>query len=387
MIRFLLLVLALASGSAGAQAQPQQPQERSAPAPPRTYSQADIWDRGNDRISFRLGNVSFPTVLGTTRLNRIVEASHEGQGLDNALLYYSPDEQVFVTVYAYAPALPDAGLTAFMTDYAIHLTSGSALRVLRSGLVAAGGRDGVAIRIDYAGARDQRLASSAAFLRVGRWIIKLRVSGPEARRAEVEQAMAALLAGLRFDGRALPGSPLPVAASDCPRDPARAARPMLSDDSETAADAIMAHVVVEVEEGLAQTGRPVRLQGAPHWCRTEGFRMANTMGPTPVLRDLTPRPEGEMDRRVLVALLADNGTMLEVVERRLHERTRFVLVHHQIGRTMVLGAYDGIPTDAQLAAIMSGEDREGGRARAVIDYEAGGDSRISISTGPPPPRT
>src|SRR5436190_12860298 len=117
---FILALLALALGAAPAAAQ--APQQQNAPRPaPRTYSQADLWDRGADRISFRLANISFPTAAGPTRLNRIVEASREGQGLDNALLYYSPDEQVFATVYVYAPALADAALTAFMPDHAIHL--------------------------------------------------------------------------------------------------------------------------------------------------------------------------------------------------------------------------------------------------------------------------
>ena len=53
----------------------------------------------------------------------------------------------------------------------------------------------------------------------------------------------------------------------------------------------------------------------------------------------------------------------------------------------MLGAYDAVPTDAQIAAIATGRDRDGGQARAAIDYRARGDSNITIqSTAAPQPR-
>lgn len=389
MIRFLLMALALAIGAGQATAQTNR-QAGQAPPAARTYSQADLWDRGSDRITFRLANISFPAALGVTRLDRSLEASREGQGLDNALLYFSPDRAVFVTVYVYAPALPDAGLTAFMTDYAIHLSSGPDLRVLRSGLVAAGGREGAAIRTDYAGIRQERLASSAAFMRVGRWIIKLRVSGPEARRAEVEEAMATLLRELRVAGRIVPTADAPITAADCPRESGRAARALPTDGAETMEDTLMAHFLESNGPvGGVRTAEPNAPRPGPVWCRSTGFRLANMSGPTLVLRTITSGTGDDTRRSVLIALIADNGTMLEVVERRLRNQTRYVLIHHQIGRTMILGAYDAVPTDAQLADILSGADQEGGRARATIEYQASGDSNVNllVPMTPPPPRT
>ncbi len=368
-----LLGLALLAGAAQAQQQP------SAPPAARIYSQADLWDRNESRITFRLAHLSFPVRAGSTRLSRILEASREGQGLDNALQYFSPDEQVFATIYVYAPGLPDAGLTAFMTDYAIHVQSDAGLSVLRSGIVAAGGREGVAIRLDYAGFRQNRLASSAAFMRVGRWIVKLRVSGPEARRAEVEGTMASLLAELRFEGQPLPAAAAPIVAPDCPQAPDRAAHPLSSDGTGTMEDAILSHFLEsDGTVGSVRTAEPDARQPGPHWCRSPGFRLANMSGPTPVLRATTPGAGDDTRRSVLFALIADNGTMLEVVERRFRNRTRYVLVHHQIGRTMILGAYDAVPTDAQLADILSGRDQAGGRARATIVYQASGDSTINL---------
>ncbi|HYD13870.1 MAG TPA: hypothetical protein VEC11_13560 [Allosphingosinicella sp.] len=374
MLRSLLLALSLAAAG------PALAQTSEAP-PPRTYTQADIWSRSGDRIRFTLAGISVPAALGTLRFGRTAEASREGQALDNALLYASADQAVFATVYIYAPALPDAALTAFMTDHAIHLQSGSELRVLRRSVAAAGGREGVAIRADYAGFRQDRLASSAAFLRVGRWIVKLRVSGPEARRAEVEEAMNSLLRDIRFEGRVMPAAATPIAVGNCERAPERAGRPMPSEDADTMEDAIMAVFLSEddVAEGRSAPPPPARV--GPGWCRSEGYSIPDALGPTPVLRDPNVATGDDIRHSIAIALWGDNGTMLEVVERRFRQRRRFVLVHHQIGQTTILGAYDAVPTDAQLRDVAMGTDREGGRIRASIVYRAGGGSDVNLGIG------
>ncbi len=96
--------------------------------------------------------------------------------------------------------------------------------MLSSRTVAAGGRDGVRDphRIMPAFARPAMQAAppSSGF---GFWIIKLRVSGPEARRAEVEAVMSALLADLRFEGVG-PRAAEPLDVSDCASRSDRAAR-------------------------------------------------------------------------------------------------------------------------------------------------------------------
>jgi hypothetical protein len=126
---------------------------------------------------------------------------------------------------------------------------------------------------------------------------------------------------------------------------------------------------------------------ATGWCRSAGFRLANMNGDTPVLRATAAGAGDDSRRSVLFALIADNGTLLEVAERRFRNRTRYVLIHHQIGRTAVLGAYDAVPTDAQLADILSGRDRDGGRMRATIEFQASGDSNVNLLVPMTPPAT
>lgn len=375
MVRFLWMALALVAGATQAVAQQQR-----ASAPSRTYSQADLWTRTGDRITFNLARISLPTEAGATRFVRSAEGSLEGRGLDNALIYATPDRAVFVTVYIYAPALPDAALTALMTDHVIGLASGPALRRLGTERVGAGGRDGVAIRMNYAGVRQERYASSAAFMRVGRWILKLRVSGPEDRRAEVEATMAALLGGIRIAGETQAAAATPINAAACPPSSGRRARLLPADDAEAAMDAIMAHT--PVDRARREAERPMT-----GWCRSTGYRAPGATGPTLALRDLTPGTGSDTWRRVQAVLIADNGTMFEVVERRFRNRTRYILIHHEIGRTLVLGSYDSVPTDDQLRAIVTGEDREGGRVRASIAYQASGDSNVTVQVAPAAPTT
>jgi hypothetical protein len=59
-----------------------------------------------------------------------------------------------------------------------------------------------------------------------------------------------------------------------------------------------------------------------------------------------------------------------------------MLIWHSTGRTNILGSYDGLPTDAQITALLSGNDAAGERARAVIDYRSNGDSTVTLNVRP-----
>lgn len=75
----------------------------------------------------------------------------------------------------------------------------------------------MAIRDDYENYRGTN-ASSAAFIKAGRWQVKFRVTGPEKRQDEVEAAMDALLAGMRFAKGNPAQDPLPISLSACAND-------------------------------------------------------------------------------------------------------------------------------------------------------------------------
>jgi hypothetical protein len=179
-----------------------------------------VWSRADGELRFMAGRMRFPERVGTMTLARTTEGHDNGPGLDNIARYESTDGEVHATVYVYAPYLAHAGLSAYTTDTFMRAHPQLAPRHLGTRLTDAGGQQEAAIRIDYANYRGTS-ASSAAFLKIDHWIVKLRVSGPEARRTEVDAAMTALLAGLRFEGRARPPEPLDPAA--CPGPPGRRA--------------------------------------------------------------------------------------------------------------------------------------------------------------------
>jgi hypothetical protein len=363
--RLFLLLLALLTPAAGF-AQP-------APAP------SELWQRADERITFTHAQISFPVRAGATTLQRAVELSRQGAGLDNGLQYLSSDERVFATVYIYYPGLPHAGVSAWATDNAIRVQSGDELRLLGSRVVAAGGRPSAAIRADYSGFRDERLASSAAFVKSGRWIVKLRVSGPEARRADVERTMTALLEGMRFHGEDQPRRAEPIEVGDCADGNGQAA-PLATGD----ADDALEEAVIGVLDGAGDNGRE---EGARHaaatpelgrqWCLSSRLRIGDSV--IPVLRSQAGSP-GDHDRSVVLAIISDSGMLLEVVETR--RRNRFVVLHHEIGRTRLLGAFAAVPSDEQIAEVLSGASPEAATARATIIHKVDGNTEVNLHVMP-----
>jgi hypothetical protein len=378
MIRVFLAALALAAGAsqAVALAQPQQPQ----PAP-RSYTQAQLWSRSDGRISFTPARISLALRAGQVSFQETGEIGAPGRGLDNTMQYRSEDEQVFASVYVYLPPLAHAGLAAFTTEQGLETLSGGSLQRVGASTVPVGGIANGAVRIDYRGYR-QTMASSAAFFKAGRWMVKLRVSGPENRRADVEAAMTALLASLRFDGeiRARPAVLLDVAGcAAAATTPARA----LPDNQDTFADSLLAvfdPTGEMTQRPGASTPAPILARFGDSWCLSTRARIGdNTI---PILRATGPAPRGSgrvNARTVAVALISDSGRLVEVVQ---DGENRFTLYHHQIGETVVLGAYAAPPSDEQIIAMLTGADREAGRLRARVGLGVDGNSALELRSIP-----
>lgn len=369
MIRSLLVALLALLLPAAALAQPVE-------------ASNDLWRRDGERISFTTARFSFPTELGSLRLSSAAEFSNTGRGIDSGLQYRSADGELLATVYVYYPGLSHAGLTAFMTDYAIYAQGGNT-RTLGTQITAAGGHEGVAIRTDYSGYRNG-LASSAAFIKAGRWIIKLRISGPEARRAEVEGAMAVLLGRMRFEGEIRPRAAAPIEIGACETAPAGPARARPNSSADAAQAAIMA--TVDGGGEVARPGRDRMLEAIPtrvgrHWCPATRLTIGQVS--YPVLR-ARPGEAGDGLRTALVVLITDAGRMVELIEME----GRFMLLHHNLGRTDILGSYEGVLSDAQLADLLTGADRSGGQTQASVEFLANGNTNITIRTleDPPAPR-
>lgn len=382
MIRYLLAVgAALSLGPAAASQTPSPPPAQT--QPPQRPDGAEHWTASDERMTFTAARISFPRRVGAVSLNRSIAFGQRNIGLDNGLIYGSDDRALIASVYVYLPGLAHDGLTAVASEHFMRIQSGAAFRLLGSRVTAAGGREGVAIRADYAGFRDASEASSAAFVKAGRWIVKLRISGPESRRADVERTMAALLEEIRFEGDIVPRAAEPIELVDCP---AAAAGPTADLLALNTADA-MEDAIMAVAIGLHEDGREDRTErgaGSPPFARAWCVSSLRQAGPyaLPILRALPSAPPEDSRRSVAIAILNDSGGAIEVAERHFRNRSRYMMLHHSTGQTRVLGAYDALPSDAQLNAVIAGTDAAGGQARATIDYRANGDSNVTVHVAP-----
>jgi hypothetical protein len=367
MIR-LLLACALALLPLPALAQEGPP---GGPGPPA----GQTWRQADGRLFFTPAAVSLPDRAGAAAMTETREFSHRGQHMDNVVQYRSSDGELIVTAYIYYPGLAHVGLAAFATDHAIRLSSESEVRTMGTRIVAAGGHPGTALRTDYGNYRNGN-ASSAAFIKLDRWLIKLRVTAPERRRADVDAAMSALLDGIRFEGEA-PRPAAPLETSDCRADGSRDAQLLASDPTRILLDALVAiadggGMTTRPRDGGAAESLPSRVPAS--WCVSRRARIGD--GRVPILRASGDAAAADQRSR-LVAILTDSGGLVEVVE--VEEPARFLLLHHQIGETALLGSFDAVPSDDQIVALLEGRDRAAARIRARARLTPGEGADLELS--------
>jgi len=335
---------------------------------------AQAWTASGDRLNFDLAHLSVPFSPGVTRYYETREFSHEGSGLDTAAEFKSPDEAVFATVYAYLPTLAHPGLAAIATDWSIVSTSGSPVARGLDAVRPAAGRPQAALEMRYLHYRGN-LASRAAFLRVDRWLVKVRVSGPENREGDVDATMAAILDGMRIPAKASVPAAASVAAEPCPPRTRPDAKLLADSSVITLGDAfLMAIDATESFPGKRKADRmPARFGGS--WCRAD-LAIASQRFPVLTATDLPSNGTGGDDRTAMVILYNDAGGTIEIVRG---ERG-YVLLNHGIGEVTLLGAFDRLPSETQLARLLSGED-EGDKVRARLVLKPNGDSQLLV---PPP---
>ena len=352
-------------------------------AAPAAAQQPQIWADSGERLRHRDTAISLPRQAGPVAVTETGEFSHEGQGVNTHVQYKSADREVWATVYLYLPGIAHPGLAALATEHAMAANSDKPLVQHGRSVVAAGGKEGTAIRATFGGyLKDKR--SSSAFVKAGRWLVKIRVSGPEARAREVDATMTALLDGIRFEGESQPAPAEIIDPSPCA--PSRAdATPAAYDATEISTDAV-------VLGGLDPAG--VKPQGGggeePVLARV-GRRWCSGVAGTGKNRVLFLRAIDEagapasLAESVLLILYSDAGGILEAV--RLPEHGRHVLMNHSIVDSFVLGALNGAPSDAQIARYLSGEPDDALRTRAKIRLAPNGDTRIEVPGPEPAPTT
>ncbi len=336
-----------------------------------------LWSVAGDRHELVPARTSLPRTAGT--LSMVQARDGRPDGTDSNLMYRSADGAVIATVYLYYPGLAHPGLAAYATDRGIRLNSRTPLESAPPRLADAGGVASAAIRIDYSNYMGAN-ASSAGFIKAGRWMIKIRVTGPEARRAEVMTAMDALLAGIRFNPDSPARAAAPVAVTDCPSGPARPDANLIANEGfeQLTAHGLLALTDGAGVEGQGEDGRRISIASRipASMCVSSRIGQANL----PILRATGDVSGDQSGRTGAVVIISDAGTLIEIA--RSLTTAHYVLLHHEIGSTTVLGSFDAMPSDRQIIALFTERNNPATQARARVNLRANGDTELTL---PEPP--
>ncbi|WP_070151290.1 hypothetical protein [Sphingobium phenoxybenzoativorans] len=309
------------------------------------------WRVDADSLRVTAAGIAIPQSAGNLSLIKSGEISDQGAGLDNYAQFASADGVVQATAYIYMPSYADAAISSYMTDKAIHERFGPDTRRTAFDVTSAGQHSNTAIRSVYSGA-DGQLVTEAAFIHAGRWMIKLRVTGPTERMQDVNSGMNSLLAGLRFEGDASPRPAMARQIASCPM-----------------ADGPGAHVVADRSSGAAgMTDLPFPRDGEDNVC------VRGTVQVGDASYDML-QAVGSGDASPVLIPLDDAGKIMRF--DRLPAGGGYRLSVHQVGRTDVYSAYDRLPTTKQIAAIIDGSDRKG--ATMLLSAAHAADGRVTVS--------
>ncbi|MDX3899851.1 MAG: hypothetical protein QHC40_04990 [Sphingobium sp.] len=318
---------------------------------------AGAWTMSDAGVRVAAAGIAAPTTAASLSLQKTGEISNGGKSIDNYAQYVSEDGAIQATLYIYLPTYADAALGAYMTDRAIAERFGNRTRRTAYDSVAAAGRPGTAIRAVYDDAAEGELTTAAAFVHAGRWMVKLRVTGPSARRGDVTAGIDALLAGLHVDAQTPLHAAMPPVVGACPAASTVPARPFSQESARsTDGEARAPGFPRDGQDALCVRGRVDTAEGSYDILQAAGAANGSILIP--------------MD---------DAGTVMafDPVEGAADRKGGYRLSIHSVGRTDIYTAYDRLPSASQMAAILTGSDPAATRIRSTTAYAANGDRSVT----------
>lgn len=319
----------------------------TAPSIARAADDAEAWTPTQTAIRANAAGISLPQSVATLSLAKSGEASNGGRAVDNYAQYLSEDGAVQATLYVYLPTYADASLAAYMTDKAIMSRFGTRTRRSAYASTAVAGQPGTAIRAVYDDAADGALTTAAGFVHAGRWIVKIRVTGPTERRAEVLAGLDGMLANLNVDDAASLHATTPASFGACPT--AEQGQARLS--------------AVRSTDAAAPQDVRIPREGRDTLC------IRGTVATADGRYDMLQQT-GRSDGAIIVPV-DDSGTVLSFDPAK--QGAGYKLSIHMVGQTDLYGVYDRVPSAQQIAAIVDGKDPQTAQAHATAAYAASGE--------------
>ncbi|WP_156678885.1 hypothetical protein [Sphingomonas profundi] len=283
-------------------------------------------------------------------------------GEDVVAKYQTPDGEVFATLYLYRPTFPDARLAATATGEVLKMRFGKEMKRLPDAILPAGGVPGVAYRTMVDDATFEMSAnvslglkaSFAAFLQAGDWLVKLRVSGPEGRKDEVDAAGRGILDALVFGKAAQPRAAPAYRLTECPDETYAAGATRLPGGPDAMAAALV---------GTATLGNPAAAVASPSADLCVMRRDASSRALVLVLRPAAGAATPAF------MLLGDAGNLVQVVAE---SGARPIVISHGVGGATLYGPFDRPPSADQLIAMKDGDTAWSGTPIGTVAYDRKG---------------
>jgi hypothetical protein len=306
-----------------------------------------VWSAAADKAPRpKLIDIGVPRSAGALLLRRL--HAFRPDGLDNGAQYTSADGAIIGTIYLYRAGYPDAGYAMLMTGEAIRARFTGA-QPGREQLVSAGGVASGARRRLFDGGVDQAgafgpvgapLTAGLATLRASEWIVKIRVTGPADRRADVASSLDALVSGLSFGSNAkvIPGALDTI--TDCPEAEGQARAQRLNRDHKALALMVISGLNAIDPKSAAPAPRKL--------CVMARRQTSNSLDV--VLREV----DGPNSASVM--LMGDAGNALTILPPMDGISKGWALISSTTDKVTMYGPFDRAPSARQLIDIFEKQD-------------------------------
>lgn len=316
----------------------------SAPALASGVEEHEAWSASATSLRADAAGISLPQTIAGLSLAKSGEVSNGGKGIDNYAQYLSDDGAIQATLYIYLPSYADSSLAAHMTDRAIMERFGTKTRRTAYTSAPLADRAGLAIRAVYDDAADGALTTAAGFVHAGRWLVKLRVTGPTERRKEVLAGLDGMLSGLQFDDPDSVQTIAPPRFAACPNQDGTDAKLI----GQTLATPVEAASPSESRASFCVRGRVQTAESSYD-----------------VLQ------QRDVQNGAVIVPVDDAGTVM-TFDPAISGKG-YQLSIHSIGQTQLFGIYDRVPNSRQMAQILDGKDPQTAEARTTAHYAATGE--------------